>query len=108
MLKACVECGQPAKGTRCPKHQRHENARRSRKAKAHGLKTPHWQKVRQERLALDGGLCTFRLPRCTYYAETVHLDPELRGNHRLATLDNTRSACRRCHGTVDAPRSKGP
>ena len=28
---------------------------------------------------------------------------ELRGNHLLAMLENTRSACRHCHGVVDAP-----
>jgi hypothetical protein len=54
---------------------------------------------------MDGGRCTFRLDGCTGRAETVHLAPELGGNHLLATLENTGSACRRCHGVTDAPRS---
>jgi hypothetical protein len=49
----------------------------------------------------------FELRCCTTYAETVHPAAELRGDHRLATLENTRSACRHCHGVVDAPRSQG-
>jgi hypothetical protein len=38
-------------------------------------------------------------------ATTVHLDPACRADHSLATIDNTRSACRHCHGVEDAPRA---
>jgi 5-methylcytosine-specific restriction endonuclease McrA len=88
-----------------PDHERAENARRGAIAKQHGLKTPHWLAIRKARLAMDSGLCTFKLYGCTTYAETVHLASELKGNHLLATLENTRSACRHCHGVTDAPRS---
>jgi 5-methylcytosine-specific restriction endonuclease McrA len=100
-------CGKliPAGERRCPAHEQAENARRAEKSKRNGLKTPHWLAVRKARLLMDGGLCTLKLDRCTIYAETVHLDPECRGNHLLATTENTRSACRVCHGQVDAPRS---
>jgi len=100
-------CGKliPADKRRCPEHERAENARRAAKSKRNGLRTPHWLAIRKARLVMDGGRCTFELPACTGRAETVHLDPELRGNHLLATTENTRSACRHCHGTVDAPRA---
>jgi hypothetical protein len=105
-MRSCI-CGRiiPATDRRRPEHARAENSRRAQKAKRNGLKTSHWREVRQARLQLDGGLCTLKLNGCTGYAETVHLAPELGGNHQLATLDNTRSACRHCHGVVDAPRS---
>ena len=72
-----------------------------------GYSSSHWQRVRRQRLNLDGHRCTLNHPGCTTVATTVHLAPELNGNHLLATVDNTRSACRRCHGTEDAPRANG-
>jgi 5-methylcytosine-specific restriction endonuclease McrA len=106
MLRACV-CGRiiAANQRRCAEHERAENSRRAQKAKRAGIKTGYWRKVRLARLQLDGGLCTFRLDGCTGRAETVHLDPALGGDHSRATMENTRSACRHCHGVVDAPRS---
>jgi 5-methylcytosine-specific restriction endonuclease McrA len=92
-------------GGKCPVCYRADNVRRNEKARKGGTKSAHWQRVRQARLQFDNGRCTFQLGRCTGAAETVHLAPELGGNHLLATLDNTRSACRHCHGVVDAPRS---
>ena len=82
------------------------NRRRHAKALANGTKSRHWRQVRAARLALDNGACQLRVDHgCTRIATTVHLDPELRGNHRLATLDNTRSACRHCHGVIDGART---
>jgi hypothetical protein len=83
-----------------------DSRRRNRKARANGTKSAFWRGLREQRIQRDGGLCTFQLPGCTGVAETVHLAAELEGNHYLATLDNTRSACRHCHGVVDAPRSQ--
>ncbi len=54
---------------------------------------------------MDSGLCTFKLDGCTVYAETVHLAPEFKGNHLLASTENTRSACRHCHGVEDGGRA---
>jgi 5-methylcytosine-specific restriction endonuclease McrA len=101
-------CGKliPADKRRCPEHERAENARRAAKSKRNGLRTPHWLAIRKARLLMDSGLCVLKVDDgCTVYAETVHLAPELKGNHLLATTENTRSACRHCHGVTDAPRS---
>jgi hypothetical protein len=93
-VRPCLECGRPAAGSRCREHTRH-----------YGYGTRHWQTLRRQRLQLDGYSCTLQLPGCTLDATTVLLAPELEGDHRRATLDNTRSACLHCHGVVDAPRS---
>ena len=90
----------------CDPCYRQDNSRRAQKAKANGTKSAHWIRVRAARLALDRGACTFQLAGCTTRATTVHLAPELHGNHYQATVDNTRSACRHCHGVIDAPRSQ--
>jgi 5-methylcytosine-specific restriction endonuclease McrA len=37
---------------------------------------------------------------------TVHLDPNLAGNHFAATIDDCITVCRACHGTIDAPRAR--
>lgn len=66
----------------------------------------HWRTIRKQRLAIDGNQCTIQLAGCTGIATTVHLDPRLNGNHDIACLDNTRSACRHCHGTVDGAGSR--
>lgn len=101
-------CGRliPAGGPRrCPEHERGENTRRRAKSERSGLKTPHWLAVHKARLLMDSRLCTLKLDGCAGRAETVHLAPELKGNHLLATTENTRSACRHCHGVTDAPRA---
>jgi len=95
-LRACLDCGRPCRGTRCHSHARN-----------HGYADTHWQTIRKQRLLLDGHACTFRYDGCTRRATSVHLDPRCNGNHALATLDNTRSACAHCHGIEDAPRSNG-
>ena len=96
-LRPCLTCGTPTRnGPRC----------RTCTQPA-GYATAHWQRIRRQRLNLDGHRCTLNHPGCTTVATTVHLAPELNGNHLLATIDNTRSACLRCHGTEDAPRANG-
>jgi 5-methylcytosine-specific restriction endonuclease McrA len=89
----------------CPGCKLKDNQRRAQKAKRNGLRSPYWQAVRKARLLIDSGLCTFKLDGCSVYAETVHLAPELEGNQLLATTENTRSACRHCHGVTDAARA---
>jgi hypothetical protein len=87
-------------------HEREENGRRAQKAKKAGLHTEHWQLLRRARLAMDGYRCVLQVDDgCTGAATTVHLAPELGGDHMRATLETTRSACRHCHGVTDAPRS---
>ena len=87
LLRLCRHCPRAIPETErfFPECARTENARRARKAKRNGLKTAYGRDVRRARLSLDSGLCTFKLRGCTTYAETVHLAPELRGDHRLAT-----------------------
>ena len=112
VLRYCITHGtydpaaNPNPRGRCPLCYRADSSRRNAKARKNGTKSAGWSKLRQQRIQLDAGLCTFRLPGCTGVAETVHLDAELKGNHFAATLDNTRSACRHCHGVIDAPRSQ--
>ena len=78
----------------CPTHKRHYN-----------YASKHWKNIRTQRLNLDSHRCTIRLPGCTTTATTVHLDPQLKGDHTYAGLGNTRSACRHCHGVIDAHRA---
>ena len=95
-LRPCLDCGRPSRGPRCPDH-----------AIDYGYDSGHWQLVRAARLALDLNRCQLQLDGCTNTATTVHLDPDCSGNHLLATIDNTTSACLHCHGVVDAPRASG-
>jgi 5-methylcytosine-specific restriction endonuclease McrA len=95
-LRSCTICGTPSHGPRCAAH-----------ATQRGYHTSHWQIIRTRRLELDGYRCQLQHPTCTGYATTVHLDPACGGNHLLATLNNTTSACRTCHGVEDAPRASG-
>ena len=71
------------------------------KHRAYGHHRAHWRRIRAARLTLDGHRCQIRLDGCTGTATSVDLDPRLNGQHDLATLDNTRSACAHCHGKTD-------
>jgi hypothetical protein len=89
----------------CPEHKRAENARRRAKARANGTDTPEWAALSRQRRAL-AGRCELQVDEgCTGLPETGHLNPELGGQHRGATLADVRAACRHCHGVVDAPRA---
>jgi len=71
-----------------------------------GHEVTHWIKLRKQALERDGHQCQLRASRyCAGVADTVHLAPQCGGNHWNATLDDCTSACRSCHGTVDAPRA---
>lgn len=108
IVKTCAKCPVhiPVTETYCTTHRAAEEHRRSRKRQTMGLSTGHWRRVRAARLRLDGHRCQLKHPNCTGKATTVHLDPSCQGNHRLATINNTRSACAQCHGTEDAPRAR--
>lgn len=96
MLRACLSCGRPCQGPRCYQHSTDK-----------GYSTQHWQRTRRARLTIDGYRCQLRHSGCTIHATSVHLDPNCNGDHSLATVSNTLSACASCHGTEDAPRSSG-
>lgn len=104
--RPCKVCGTPTEGSLCPTHRREEDARRNAKTVAHGVKRAHFQRLRREVLTVSGGLCELRLNGCTKTATTVHLDPRLDGNHDVATVDDCKAACARCHGVVDGGRSR--
>jgi hypothetical protein len=90
--------------TACPGSCRIDDRRRNAKSKAHGLTLRRWQRLRQATLDRDGRRCRFRLPGCTKVATSVHLHPELQGDHTRASLDDCTSSCAHCHGVVDALR----
>jgi 5-methylcytosine-specific restriction endonuclease McrA len=113
-LKLCVDCGRafhPVPGVRrnnrCELHQaqltRREDQRRNLRAKTSGRTTAAWKKLRVQVLERDDYACL----RCGRRAVSVHIDPRLRGDHRLATVDDCWSLCASCHGTIDAPRAMG-
>lgn len=111
MLKACATCGRAIPlGTkycaRCSDGDVTGDRARYQGSKRRGTFTTEWRRLRIARLQMDGGRCQLKHYGCTEQATTVHLDPACKGNHALATLDNTRSACRHCHGVEDAPRAR--
>ncbi len=89
----------------CPSCQRADDQRRNAKRKASGRTTAAWNRLRTAAIDRDGYACR----RCgrsgTVGTLTVHLRPELSGNHWTATLDDLETLCRSCHGSVDAPRA---
>lgn len=95
-LQPCLDCGRPTRGSRC-----------SDCAVDTGYRSLHWQTIRAARLMIDGYACQLEHEGCTKHATTVHLDPACGGDHSLATIENTLSACAHCHGVEDAPRSQG-
>jgi len=113
IIRLCARCNQHAThGRYCAAHalevKQQKQARNKAQDKIKGYHTGHWQRVRKARLELDSHTCTIQLPGCEQVATTVDLDPALHGNHRLATIETTRSACRRCHGAIDGGRRYGP
>jgi 5-methylcytosine-specific restriction endonuclease McrA len=108
ILKTCIECGRPIPATHmtCERHgSQTRQSRKMAKIQQQGTKSGHWIKLRKLALERDGYRCRLRGRRCTGTATTVHLDPRLGGNHRIATLADCTSLCRRCHGAIDAPRA---
>ena len=62
--------------------------------------------TRPAELARDGHKCMLAVDAgCAGRAESVHRLPEY-GTYHDENLDAYISACRHCHGVVDAPRAK--
>jgi ribosomal protein L28 len=92
--------------TTCKTGCRLDNARRNAKSKAHGLTKARWkQGLRKRALERDRYRCRLRLSGCTGKASTVHLRPELAGDHDAANLDDVLSCCAHCHGVIDGRRA---
>lgn len=107
--RTCGSCGHRVPigfGSRCPDCVEKDNQRRHAKSKAYGTTTGYWRKLRARVLERDGHRCQLQHHGCTQVARTVHIDPELGGDHRLATMDRCLSACLHCHGVEDAPRAQ--
>jgi hypothetical protein len=113
-MKACIKHGlyQPGSPSiprgRCPDCYREDNQRRARKQQAHGRTTAHWRNVKAQAKSLAG----YRCQNCGAHEEptprgwlSVHLRPELQGNHRQATPQDCIVLCLSCHGTLDGPRA---
>jgi hypothetical protein len=117
ILKACIRHGiyqpgvPPVPRGRCPRCYREDNQRRSRKQQASGRTTAHWRNVKAQAKALAG----YRCQSCGVFEQptprgwlSVHLRPELQGNHRIATVADVVVLCLSCHGSRDAPRASRP
>lgn len=102
LTSRCLGCGCRTQGSRCPTCRQHHEL-------AHGRNTAAWQRLRAMVRARDGHRCTY----CGATADlTVDLDPRLGGNHRVATIDDCRTACRSCnssrHALAAAPTAGRP
>lgn len=113
MAKICPDCSRmhPGPQARCPAHHlahtRIDNRRRKRKAVEHGRCTAAWEHTRLARLQLDAYTCqACRGEVCGNRHLTVHLAPELEGNHRDATVDDCITLGAKCHGRIDGRRAR--
>lgn len=70
-----------------------------------GRGTVAWNRLRPAAIGRDGYACRRCGKAGTIGTLTVHLAPELAGNHLAAGLDDLTTLGRSCHGSVDAPRS---
>jgi 5-methylcytosine-specific restriction protein A len=102
--RPCLDCGRPAEGTRCPEHQRAHQRERNAQQSTYGYSSPRWRELRAEALRRDGYRC--QRPGCCRTEDlTVHISPDLGGDHARATLADCTTLCRSCHGSTDAARS---
>jgi 5-methylcytosine-specific restriction endonuclease McrA len=85
----------------CESCKRADNQRRNQKRKDSGRTTEAWQRMRLTALERDGYVCQHEGCGATGTAKTltVHLRPELGGNHFAATLNDLTTLCRSCHGS---------
>lgn len=91
-LSLCLDCRQPARGTRCPEcAKRRENARSSRR----GASGWERQRANAQIVAAAGGRCG----ECGGAASVVdHVVPLALGGTDDAT--NKRALCKKCHARV--------
>jgi hypothetical protein len=105
MLKVCARHGLiPMTGCEICKHA--DSRRRNQRVKTYGYSSKNWQQIRQARRQISGGYCELKLPGCTQIATHTHLDPRLRGQHQVATVNDAQACCSSCSGAIDAPRSQ--
>jgi hypothetical protein len=93
----------------CPTCYQADDRRRTVKQRDQGRTTAHWKNLaRQAKQA-----ASYRCQACGRSEVrdkrgwlSVHLRPEVGGNHRAATLADVVVLCLSCHGTLDAPRAQ--
>jgi hypothetical protein len=116
ILKSCPTHGLYEPGNpliprgKCPACYRADNQRRKAKQRDKGRTTAHWKNLAGRAKQAAGYRCQgCGRPegRDSRGWLSVHLRPELAGNHRTATLDDVVVLCLSCHGTLDAPRAQG-
>lgn len=108
VLRLCSSsgCNRRVQSGRCPEHERAYRLSKNARVSRYGYGTTHWQQVRTQRHILAAGRCELGLPGCTEVPTHTHLDPALKGNHRIATVADVRACCAQCSGAVDAPRAR--
>jgi hypothetical protein len=104
-VKVCSKPGCPHLQP-CPTHMAEDRARRNARVRDYGYGSSNWQQVRKQRHALAQGRCELKLDGCTITATHTHLNPELQGDHRTATIYHARACCASCSGAIDAPRAR--
>ena len=76
---------------------RQSRRRGGRRDAEHGRNQYAWQELRTARRQLDGHRCVY----CGSTEDlTVDVDPGLTSNHRIATIDDCRTACRSCNSSL--------
>jgi hypothetical protein len=114
IMKSCVRHGlyqpgnPPIPRGGCPDCDQADNRRRKDKQRRQGRTTSGWKRLARAAKEVAG----YRCQSCgTPEVRTkrgwlsVHLRPELGGDHRAATVNDVVVLCLSCHGTVDAPRA---
>jgi 5-methylcytosine-specific restriction enzyme A len=101
LLRPCLTCGTPTRGTYCAACDVDRVRRRARQV-AHGRNTSAWREL--SRLARQAQ------PWCADCGATaglgVHLHPARHGEHRGATLADVQVLCRSCHGKRNGARAR--
>jgi 5-methylcytosine-specific restriction endonuclease McrA len=88
-MTRCLDCGRRTRGSRCSDCE-------AQRKHTTGRNSYRWQQLRALRKRIDGYRCTY----CGSTEDlTVDLDPRLRGNHWLATINDCRTACRSCNSS---------
>jgi 5-methylcytosine-specific restriction endonuclease McrA len=85
LTRPCLGCGQLTTSSYCP---RCTNG---------GRNLRWWRQVRAARRDIDRNQCVY----CGSTTDlTVDLDPRLRSDHTIATIDDCVTACRRCNARL--------
>lgn len=94
----CRRCKR-ARPCPCPTTVEHKTA----KNRAKKYTSARWQRVRRQRLELDGHRCTVCGTR-----QDLTVDLTVGEDHSLARLDDCRTLCRACHGRKDGGNARRP